>query len=80
MTQTNEPVPGEEYEALYSRLQRIVEQLESGDLPLAQALALYEEGVVTAEACQRLLDLAALRVHTLTSGMDQSPAVAEMDE
>ena len=74
---TNEPVPGEEYETLYIRLQQIVEQLETGDLPLARALALYEEGVATAEACQRLLDQAALRVRTLMG--DQSPAAAEAD-
>jgi exodeoxyribonuclease VII small subunit len=74
---TNEPVPGEEYETLYTRLQQIVEQLETGDLPLARALALYEEGVATAEACQRLLDQAALRVRTLMG--DQLPAAAEAD-
>lgn len=74
---TNEPVPGEAYEVLYTRLQQIVEQLETGDLPLAQALALYEEGVTTAEACQCLLDQAALRVRTLMG--DQLPAAAEAD-
>lgn len=79
MIPTSEPPPGETYETLYSRLQQIVDQLENGDLPLAQALALYEEGVATAEACQRLLDHAALRVRTLTDGTDQSPAVAETD-
>jgi exodeoxyribonuclease VII small subunit len=79
MTRTIEPAPGDEYEMLYSRLQQIVEQLESGDLPLAQALALYEEGVATAEACQRLLDHAALRVRTLMDGGDRSPAVTETD-
>lgn len=75
MMRTDEPAPGEEYEALYLRLQQIVEQLETGDLPLAQALALYEEGVATAKACQRLLDHAALRVRTLMDGADQLPAV-----
>ncbi len=79
MTRTIEPAPSEEYETLYSRLQQIVEQLESGDLPLAQALALYEEGVATAAACQRLLDHAALRVRTLMESADQSPAVTETD-
>ncbi|MCS6839998.1 MAG: exodeoxyribonuclease VII small subunit [Roseiflexus sp.] len=77
MMPTNEPAPGEEYEMLYLRLQQIVEQLESGDLPLAQALALYEEGVATAEACQRLLDRAALRVRTLMDGIDQLPDATE---
>lgn len=79
MMLNSEPAPGEEYETLYSRLQQIVEQLESGDLPLAQALALYEEGVATAEACQRLLDHATLRVRTLMDGADESPAVMETD-
>ncbi|MGQ9828509.1 MAG: exodeoxyribonuclease VII small subunit [Roseiflexus sp.] len=73
----NEPVPVEEYETLYTRLQQIVEQLETGDLPLARALALYEEGIATAEACQRLLDQAALRVRTLMG--NQLPAAAETD-
>lgn len=79
MMPTSESTPGETYETLYSRLQQIVDQLETGDLPLAQALALYEEGVATAEACQRLLDHAALRVRTLTDGVDQASAATETD-
>lgn len=50
------------YETLYTRLQQIVTQIEAGDLALADLLALYEEGVALAAACQQLLDQAALRV------------------
>jgi exodeoxyribonuclease VII small subunit len=53
------------YEALYERLQDIVARLEAGDLPLEDSLALYEEGVRVASACQRLLDVATLRIEQL---------------
>lgn len=56
------------YETLYARMQAIVARLEAGELPLDEALALYEEGVTVAAACQRLLDQAELRVQELQSG------------
>ena len=56
------------YETLYTRLQAIVARLETGELPLAEALALYEEGVTVASACQELLDKAELRIQELQPG------------
>jgi exodeoxyribonuclease VII small subunit len=53
------------YETLYTRLQAIVARLETGELPLAEALALYEEGVAVATACQQLLETAELRIQEL---------------
>ncbi len=58
---TTEPT----YEEQLARLVAIVAQLESGDLPLADALRLYEEGVALGAACQQVLDAAELRVQTL---------------
>jgi exodeoxyribonuclease VII small subunit len=58
------------YETLYTRLQAIVARLETGELPLAEALALYEEGVTVASACQRLLDAAELRIQELQPATD----------
>jgi exodeoxyribonuclease VII small subunit len=58
------------YETLYTRLQAIVARLETGELPLAEALALYEEGVTVASACQRLLDAAELRIQELQPAPD----------
>ncbi len=55
----------ERYEDLYQQLQTIVEQLETGELPLDTSLTLYEEGTRLAAACQRLLDAAELRVEQL---------------
>lgn len=56
------------YETLYSRMQEIVGRLEAGELPLDEAMALYEEGTRVAAACQRLLDNAELRVQELRIG------------
>lgn len=60
--------PVDTYEARYARLQEVVLQLETGELPLDQAIALYEEGVRLAAACQALLDAAELRVQQLQAG------------
>jgi exodeoxyribonuclease VII small subunit len=61
---TDEPT----YETLYTRLQTIIARIEAGELPLAEALALYEEGVTVAATCQRLLDTAELRIQELQPG------------
>ena len=58
------------YEALMRRLRAVVEQLETGQLPLAEALALYEEGVTLAARCQHILDNAELRVQQLVVSVD----------
>ena len=56
------------YEELYARMQEIVARLEAGELPLAEALALYEEGMRVAAACQQILDQAELRLQQLQLG------------
>jgi exodeoxyribonuclease VII small subunit len=58
------------YEALMERFQQVVERLETGELPLAEALALYEEGVALSARCQHLLDAAELRIQQLSVGAD----------
>ena len=65
----------ESYESLYVRLQEVVARLEQGELPLAEALALYEQGVQLAAARQALLDAAELRVQQLQAG---DPADADV--
>ncbi|MBP1465433.1 exodeoxyribonuclease VII small subunit [Candidatus Chloroploca sp. M-50] len=57
----------ETYEMLYGQLQAVVNRLEQGDLPLAEALMLYEQGTRLAAACQKLLDHAEMRVQELRS-------------
>jgi len=68
---------GPTYETLYARMQAIVARLEAGELPLNEALALFEEGVALAAACQRLLDEAELRIQELQPGTGPRPSLWE---
>lgn len=53
------------FEEQLDELDSIVATLEEGKLPLDEALALYERGMRLAQACQRRLDEADLRVSAL---------------
>lgn len=67
---SQEPLGGATYEALYAQLQNVVARLEAGDLPLDESLKLYEQGVRLAAECQRLLDEAELRVRSLQGDVE----------
>lgn len=54
------------FEQLYCELEETVRKLEGGELPLDEALALFERSTVLAEQCNTLLDRAELRVRQLT--------------
>ncbi len=58
------------FEELYRELAETIERLESGDLPLEEALALYERGARLAEQCNAVLDQAELRVRRLSERAD----------
>jgi exodeoxyribonuclease VII small subunit len=68
------------FEDAVRRLAEIVEHLESGELPLEQALALFEEGVRLARTSQARLDAAEKRVEELL-GIDEdgNPVVREIE-
>jgi exodeoxyribonuclease VII small subunit len=53
------------FEAQYKQLEAVVAKLEAGDLTLEESLALYEDGMKLAKACQELLRDAELRVTKL---------------
>jgi exodeoxyribonuclease VII small subunit len=68
-----EPEPG--FDAILTRLREVVHQLESGELSLEQALAVYEEGVQLARRGQQLLATAEKRVEILVSASGDVQAV-----
>ncbi len=53
------------YETAFRALQEIIEKLEDGELPLEEALNLYEKGKKLADQCAKLLEEAQLRVNTI---------------
>lgn len=69
----------ESFEVVYTRLEESVRRLEEGGLTLDQSIALYEEGMQLATACQGLLDAAELRVTTLRE-LFAGAGVGEDDE
>lgn len=50
------------FEEAMARLEATVARLESGNLTLEEAVALYEEGMRLARICNQRLDAAELRV------------------
>lgn len=64
------PEPG--FEPSLQRLEEIAARLESDELELAEALALYEEGVRLARSAEAVLNRAAARVEELAAG-DERP-------
>lgn len=58
-------VPEKNFETSLSTLERIVAQLESGDLPLERSLELFEEGVGLVRHCQSQLQDAERKVEML---------------
>lgn len=59
------PEPGGSFEAAFRELQQVVEQLEDGGLELERAVHLFERGTQLAQACERIVDQAELRVTRL---------------
>jgi exodeoxyribonuclease VII small subunit len=54
------------FEQTLADLETLVARLESGELPLDQALAAFEQGVKLTRACQNALQAAQQKVQILT--------------
>jgi len=54
------------FEDALTELEATVRQLEEGNLPLTEAIALYERGTKLAQQCNALLDGAQLQIEQLT--------------
>ncbi len=54
------------FEEALKRLEKIVEKLEAGDVPLEESLELYEEGITLFRHCSSKLEEAKKKVEILT--------------
>lgn len=68
------------FEQAMSRLDEIVRQLERGDVPLEQALALFEEGTGLMRGCSAQLDQAEQKVRLLLAGPEGQPVEQPFEE
>ncbi|MGE8546794.1 MAG: exodeoxyribonuclease VII small subunit [Alcaligenes sp.] len=59
----------QDFESALAQLEALVARMESGSLPLEQALQAYEQGVELAKFCQRKLDVAQEQVSVLQGNL-----------
>jgi exodeoxyribonuclease VII small subunit len=63
------------FESSLEELERIVRELERGDLPLDKSLELFEQGVKLSRACQERLSEAERRIEILTRDNQGRPTI-----
>lgn len=65
------------FEGNMARLEALVAQLERGDAPLSESLALFEEGAKLVSQCRKELDTAEQKVVKLAKGVDGAPVESD---
>ena len=70
MTQKDPPIETLTFEQAYSQLEETVQQLDTGNLPLAEAISLFQRGMALAKHCGLQLDNAELSIKRLTPAGD----------
>lgn len=68
------------FEVSLTALEKIVRELERGDLPLERSLELFEEGVRLSRECQERLNSAERRIELLLHDNDGRPIISTFDE
>jgi exodeoxyribonuclease VII small subunit len=63
------------FDEALGQLEQVVRGLESGQMSLDDALALFERGIRLAQACQQMLDQAELRVRQLVTEEGETAAM-----
>ena len=76
---TTTPNPIKDFESALAELEKIVKQLEAGDLALDTSLALFERGVELSRFCQAQLGEAQRRIEVLTERGQLKDAAALVD-
>jgi exodeoxyribonuclease VII small subunit len=57
--------PAESFEASLDELERVVKELEAGELSLERSIELFERGMTLSDACRKQLEEAETRVEVL---------------
>jgi len=67
------------FESSLEELERIVRDLEQGELPLEKSLELFEQGVKLSRECQERLNQAERRIEILMRDNQGRPTVRPFD-
>ncbi len=68
------------FDEALERLERLALQLEQGDIPLEEALAVYERAVRLFRHCRTRLDEVERKLELLTRDLDGDVATESIDE
>ena len=71
---TEKPIGKLSFEEALSALEQVVSQLEGGQVPLEQSIALYERGDALKKHCEAKLGEAELKVEKIVAGGDGGAA------
>ena len=77
---TNSQEQARSFETSLEALEQIVQQLESGDLPLEKSLELFEQGIRLSRECQERLSQAERRIEVLLRDNQGRPVVTNFNE
>ena len=77
---TNSAEQTRTFEASLEALERIVQQLEDGDLPLEKSLELFEQGIRLSRECQERLTQAERRIEVLLRDNQGRPVATPFKE
>lgn len=67
-------IEGLSFEEALKQLEQIVRSLETGETPLAEAIAVYERGNRLRQHCSRLLNQAKERIEKINLDADGNPS------
>ena len=71
MTKADSIVPENvKFEEAMAKLEELSGKLSSGDVPLEEAISLYEEGLAWYKACKSILDDADRRISVIDEGRE----------
>ena len=69
-----------DFETSLKKLEKIVSDLENGELPLEESIKTIEEGVKLTKHCQNLLSKAEIKIQKLVESKDGSIDLEAFDD
>ena len=75
--EANDDIAAMSFEQALAVLEKIVDDLEKGDVPLDQSIRIYERGEALKTHCDRLLKAAEDKVEKIRLSRDGKPAGTE---
>ena len=79
MPKSSESSDNQTFESAIGRLERLVGEMESDDLPLERLLVNYEEGIRLVKTCQQKLAEAERKIEIIQRQASGDPALTPFD-